>query len=131
MAKFIIGSDIKFAIDLTAIGFSMDNDDFDITVKTGRDTITASKDSPSPDGKLVIFREPELSSSSDSSSSESSDSSDSSTGDEGTWFAILKTEGLINGDVYVIGTAHIPDAQAYGAIRNEKAKEKLGELVKE
>lgn len=130
MATFIIGSDIKFAIDLTAIGFSMDNDDFDITVKTSRDTITASKDSPSPDGKLVIFREPELSSSSDSSSSDSS-SSDSSTGDEGTWFAILKTEGLMKGDVYVIGTAHIPDVQASGAIRNEKAKGKLGELVNE
>ena len=109
MANFIIGSEVKFAINLTAIGFSMDDDDFDLTVVTTRERITASKNSPSPDEKLIIFHE--------------------GTAEEGAWYAIIDTDGLSKGEIYVIATAHIVDSNASGGIRNELAKATLGTLV--
>lgn len=98
MADFFYkGDEIKFSIDLQAPGFSMDDDDFDIEVKSSRGgtPAAASKESPAQDGSLVIFKE------------------------EGTWYAIVDTTNLAAGDLTVVATAHIPDAHANDGIRRQ------------
>lgn len=104
MADFFYrGDEIKFSIGLQASGFSMDEDDFDIEVKSskGGTSAKASKESPAQDGSLVIFKE------------------------EGTWYAIVDTTNLAAGDLSVIATAHIPDEHANDGIRRQSAVNSL------
>lgn len=118
MTKIYKGEEKKFAINLTAVGFSMDDNDFEIEVATPKGGVKASKSEPTED--LRIFREPALSDSSDSSSS----------GDEGTWYGIIDTSKLPGtGEVKVVGTAFVPDVNANDGIRNEIAVDILGNLV--
>lgn len=109
---FIKGTEIKFSIDLTAKGFSMDDDDFDVEVLSTRGSVSGSKGGTSTD--LTIFHE-------------NSDSSDSS-GDEGAWYVLVKTDSLGIGELKVKATAHIPDASAFDGVRNEIASASLGTL---
>lgn len=125
MANFIIGSEVKFKIELNAIGFNMDQDDFDLDIYGPGVTINGSKEQGgSGDGKLMIFKEePVVTDSSDSSSS------DSSAEEPGEWYAIIDTTGMKKGEIKVIATAHIPDTNASGGVRNEKASVTLGQAV--
>lgn len=126
MANPIFGSEIKFAIELTAEGFDMDTNDFDIEVVASKKSVKASKTSPDPDGNLVIFREPAL-----PDGELTGDSSDSSSSEDiGVWYAIVNTEVLSPGAVNVIATAYIPDANAADGIRCEIAKKPLVTLDK-
>lgn len=125
MADFYKGDEIKFAINIEAQGFSMDDDDFDIEVASTRVSIKASKgdtaSSSSDDDNvpLVIFKEvPETSS--DSSSADSSSSEEESQG-EGQWYAIVDTSTLSTGSIRVISTAYVPDANANDGIRRQIA----------
>jgi hypothetical protein len=120
-----IGDEVKFAINITAPGFSMDDDDFEIEVSTPKASVKASKREPTVD--LLIFREPELGSSSDSSSSDSSSSEETQ---PGTWYAIVDMSKLSPGEVRVIATAHVYDPQANDSIRNMIAVTTLGTLKK-
>lgn len=123
MKKIYKGEEKKFLITLTAQGFSMDVDDFEIEVATAKGGVKASKSAPTDD--LRIFRESELS---DSSSSDSSDSS--SEEETGTWYGIIDTSKLPGtGDTKVIGTAFITDANANDGVRKEIAVAILGTLV--
>ena len=98
MAKIFKGEEKKFSITITAQGFSMDDEEFEIEVATPKGSVKASKSSPTND--LLIFREPALSGSSDSDSSDS----DSSEEEPGTWYGIIDTSKLPGtGDVKVIG----------------------------
>lgn len=121
MANIYKGRELKFSIELTAEGFSMDTMDFDIEVASPRNSVigyktsrSSSSDEPNPD--LIIFKD------SDSSSSDSS-------GDDGTWFCIVDTAKLSLGSLRVIATAHIQDANANDGIRNEIAVAPLGTLI--
>jgi len=127
MANFYQGSEVKIALDLTAEGFDMDRDDFEIEVAHPRGSAYGNKTNTGTDGKVIIFREPALSDSSSSSSS----SSDSSSSDEeqGTWYAIIDTTTFATGDARIIARAHIPEANASGAIRTEIAVAQLGRIV--
>jgi hypothetical protein len=123
-----IGDEVKFAINITAPGFSMDDDDFEIEVSTPKASVRASKREPTVD--LLIFREPELGSDSDSSDSSSSDSSSPGETQPGTWYAIVDMSKLSPGEVRVIATAHVYDPQANDGIRNMIAVTTLGTLKK-
>ena len=60
MANYYKGDEIKFAINIEAPGFSMDDDDFDIEVKSGNTSVKGYKDaSKSQDTAVVIFKETE------------------------------------------------------------------------
>lgn len=118
MADYYKGDEIKFAIELTAPGFSMDDDDFTIEVASPSNSVKGYKNPPQDAGTdVMIFKE------SDSSSSEE-------TTDEsgGTWYAIVNTSKLAVGALRVIATALIPDAHADDGIRTSIAVQKLATL---
>lgn len=111
MANIYQGDEKKFAIELTAPGFDIDTDDFDIEVKSPKVSIKASKGASNE--ALVIFFE-------------------TVTPAEGEpykqWYGIVDTTTLSFGDLTVIATAHIPDANANDGIRRESATAALGSL---
>ena len=105
------GTDIKFAVKLTADGFNMDTDDWDLLVVSGRTRFPISKSD--------CERVPALSDDPDSSDSEE---------EEGTWYAIVKTDNLAVGQLNVISTAYIVDAAAEGGVRKDVDVAKLTKL---
>lgn len=109
MADFYKGTEIKFKVELTAVGFSMDDDPFDIKVSTSRNS--------SVEGKKT-----------DTSAKQGSQ--DVSIVKEDTeWYVIVKTDNLQKGDMRVIATAHITDTGAFDGVRNEIAIAPLGRLL--
>lgn len=109
MATFYKGDEIKFAINLEVAGFSMDDDDFDIEVKSGNTSLKGSKGAGSKASTdIVIFKDPVTVS---------------------TWYAIVDTAKLPVGNMRVIATAHVIDANANDGVRKSIAVEKLGNLA--
>lgn len=115
MATFYKGDEVKFLLDITAQGFSMDDDDFEVEVRVGKKSVkgykTPAQDDPND---LVIYRE--------------------TTGQDGNettsaWYAILDTSKLEAGDMRVIATAHIVDEHANDGVRNATAVAALGRLT--
>ena len=105
------GDEKKFAIELTAPGFNIDTDDFDIEVKSPKSSIKASKGASTE--QLVIFYE-------------------TVTPAEGepykVWFGIVDTTTLSIGTLTVVATAYIPDANANDGVRRESDSKELGNL---
>lgn len=105
------GDEKKFAIELTAPGFDIDQDDFELEVKSPKVSIKASKKAPTT--ALCIFAE-------------------EVTPQEGApynvWYAIVDTATLSSGQIDVIATALVPDANANDGIRRESAVASLGTL---
>lgn len=116
MANIIKGTEKKFAINLTVPGFSMDDDDFEIEVATPAESLKGYKNPPAgASTDVLIF-------------------SETATPEEGdpvkTWYAIVNTGAFTKiGELRVIATAHVPDANANDGIRDEMAKVALGTLV--
>lgn len=102
------GDEIKFSIDLTAEGFSMDDDDFDIEVRSPSRSVKGYKNPPAGEEnlELIIYRE----------------------ASDGVWYCILDTSGLGVGTLGVVATAYVPDAHANDGIRTLIAKAVLGKL---
>ena len=94
---FYKGDEIKFSIELQAQGFSMDDDDFDIEVRSSRGgpVMRASKNASAEDGSLIIYES------------------------DGTWYGIVDTTDMTVGDLSVVATAHVPDAHANDGIRRQ------------
>lgn len=117
MAKFYKGSEVKFAINLTAQGFSMDEDDFVIEVASPRGSVKGYKTPVDNDPlDVVIFNETVQS---DNPEVESTS----------TWYGIVDTSKLSAGDLRVIATARIVDTNANDGVRNEIAVASLGTLA--
>lgn len=114
MAAIYKGTEKKFSLDIDAEGFDMDEDDFQVEVCTPRSSVVGVK-SLGGSADVRIFRE---------------DSDSSSSGESGTWWVIVDTQNLIPGDLRVIVTAHVPDANANDGIRNEVDVVQLGKLLK-
>lgn len=106
MANFILGSAVKFEIDLSAEGFSMNNDDFDVEIAGAKNSVYASKNTPDPQGNFTIYKE------------------------SNTWYGILKTDAVGLGDCKLIATAYITDSAAHGGNRKEIASTSFGRIVK-
>lgn len=121
MANFYKGDEIKFAINLEAPGFSMDEDDFSIEVKSGNTSIKGYKNpTPGSPTDVVIFKEtvtipPE------------EEGGTPTTKD--VWYAIADTKSLAIGTMRVIATAKIIDAHANDGVRDNIAVSQLGKLI--
>ena len=117
MANYYKGDEIKFSINLEAPGFSMDDDDFDIEVKSGNTSVKGSKGAgkQSTSG-LVIFKE---------NVTPEEDGAEPIP----TWFAIVDTATLALGSMRVISTAYIVDANANDGVRKNISVQSLGKLV--
>ncbi len=105
------GDEKKFAIELTAPGFDIDTDDFDLEVRSHKARVKASKGSSTED--LAIFYETVTPAEGDPYK---------------VWYAIVDTTKLIKGQLIVVATAYITDANASGGMRKESAKYVLGNL---
>lgn len=100
------GDEAKFSINLTAPGFSMDTDDFDIeVVSTIGGSLKGSKDGTGTD--VIIFKEDEA------------------------WYAIVNTGNELRpgGSLKVIATAYVPDAHADDGIRKQIATAVLDKFI--
>ena len=125
MANYYRGDEIKFAINLEAPGFSMDDDDFDIEVKSGNTSVKGYKDSSkSEDSSVVIFKETETVQPETPEGEEPQDPVTAS-----TWYAIVDTSTLALSNMRVIATAYIVDANANDGVRKNIAVQSLGKLV--
>ncbi len=125
MATFYKGDEIKFAINLEVAGFSMDDDDFDIEVKSGNTSLKGSKGAGSEASTdIVIFKETETVQPETPEGEEPQDPVTVS-----TWYAIVDTAKLPVGNMRVIATAHVIDANANDGVRKSIAVEKLGNLA--
>lgn len=111
MANIYQGDEKKFAIELTAPGFNIDTDDFDIEVKSPKVSIKASKGASTE--QLIIFYETVTPAEGDPYK---------------VWYGIVDTTTLSAGEISVIATAHVPDANANDGIRRESAVAVLGNL---
>ncbi len=115
MAKIYVGEEKKFAIELKADGFSMDDNDFEVEVMGPKNSVKGNKKNTLDEG-LRIFNE-------------------QVTPAEGepfnVWFGILDTSKLSGtGELKVIGTAFVPDANADDGIRKSMAvSTQLGNLA--
>lgn len=117
MANMIKGEEQKFALNITAEGFSMDADDFDVEISSSKASIIGKKVGAVSDTSelyktgsedVTISREP---------------------GDDGGWFVIAETEKLTKGDVNVTITAYVKDTAANDGTRKSLARAKLGTLI--
>jgi len=125
MANYYKNDEIKFAIKLEAPGFAMDTDDFDIEVKSGNTSVKGYKDaSKSQDTDVVIFKETETV---QPETPEGEEPQDPVT--INTWYAIVDTSKLAFGNMRVIATAYIVDANANDGVRKNIAVQTLGKLV--
>lgn len=125
MANYYKGDEIKFAINIEAPGFSMDDDDFDIEVKSGNTSVKGSKDaSKSQDSAVVIFKETETV---QPETPEGEEPAEPVT--VNTWYAIVDTSTLALSKMRVIATAYIVDANANDGVRKNIAVWTLGKLV--
>ena len=125
MDNYYKGDEIKFAIEIKASGFSMDDDDFDIEVKSGNTSVKGYKDaSKSQDTDVVIFKETKTV---QPETPEGEEPADPVT--VNTWYAIIDTSKLAFGKMRVIATAYIVDANANDGVRKNIAVQTLGNLV--
>lgn len=103
------GDEAKFSINLTAPGFSMDTDDFDIeVVSTIGGSLKGYKNPPAGSGTdVIIFKE------------------------DDAWYAIVNTENELRpgGSLKVIATAYVPDAHANDGIRKQIATAVLDKFI--
>ena len=125
MANYYKGDEIKFAINLEAPGFSMDDDDFDIEVKSGTTSVKGYKNSESQTSTdIVIFKE---TTTTQPETEEGEEPAEPVT--VNTWYAIVDTSTLALNEMRVIATAYIVDANANDGVRKNIAVQKLGRLV--
>lgn len=100
------GDEAKFSINLTAPGFSMDTDDFDIEVVSNiGGSLKGSKGGTGTD--VIIFKE------------------------DDAWYAIVNTENELRpgGNLKVVATAYVPDAHADDGIRKQIATAVLDKFI--
>lgn len=118
MSDFFKGTEIKFAVELVAEGFSMDDDEWELQVISGKTSISIPKSSCQ---REVTTIDPPV--------TDSSSSSSEPPVEVVTWYAIADTSTLSLGSVRVVATAHIPDTAAADGVRNEIDVKTLCHLV--
>ena len=119
------GDEIKFSIELTAQGFSMDDDDFDIEVVSARGgSVKGSKNPPAgSDTDVIIFSEEK-----ETTIPPAEEGGEPTTETSTVWYAIVKTEKLETSELRVIATAYVPDTHADDGIRKQTAVKVLDNL---
>lgn len=121
MDTFFKGEEIKVAINLEAPGFSMDNDDFIIEVKSGKVIITGYKNPPEGSSTdVIIFKETETVPPEEEGGEETT---------VNKWYAIIDTKSLPAGTLTMIATAKILDTHANDGVRDSIATAQLCKLL--
>lgn len=118
MVTFYKGTEIKFKIEIQALGFDMNEQDFDVEVISTRGSVSGSKKGHSADGRwgnkdLFISR-----------TEEEIDGEK-----KYEWYVVADTTTLSVGNLIVKVTAYINDEMAYDGVRTDIAKETLGRLI--
>ena len=116
------GDEVRFTINLTAPGFSMADDDFEIEVSSSRGgSIKGYKTPPAGEDPLdvIIFSET-VETTVPAEEPEGEPTVESTT----TWYVIADTSKLNAGELKVIGTAYVPDAHANDGVRRQTAVNK-------
>lgn len=119
------GDEAKFSINLTAPGFSMDTDDFDIEVVS---TIGGSlKGSKGGTGTDVIIYSEQTETQVPSEDPQGEPTTETTT----TWYAIVNTGNELRpgGSLKVIATAYVPDAHANDGVRKQIATTVLDKFI--
>ncbi|MBQ8713008.1 MAG: hypothetical protein IJ551_09375 [Prevotella sp.] len=135
MDNFYKGDEVKFAINLEAPGFSMDDDDFEIEVKSGNTSVKGYKgEQAGASSALIIFKEtvtPPVSDTQEGSDNEEEGQEENvqEPTPVTTWYAIVDTKTLAVGTMRVIATARIVDAKANDGVRDNIAVATLGKLI--
>lgn len=113
------GDEAKFAFELKAEGFSMEDDDFEVEIVGLRGgSIKGYKTPPagSEDTDVIIYSETE-----ETQIPPEEEGGEPTVETTTTWFCIFKTEKLTAGDLKVVTTAYVPDAHADDGIRTQSA----------
>lgn len=100
MENWYIGTDLKFEIELTSSGFSMDDDDWTISVKS------ANK---------IVQEIPK---------------SDCVKEQDGKWYVFVNAEYLKKGDLELVAHAYVPDEHFNDGYRDEVDKVRVGRMNK-
>ena len=97
----LLGTDLKIKVELTCEGFSMDDNDFDLTVRWNGGTDTYTKREEEKDTHIIRSQ-------------------------EGDWYLCIPTEGM-KGLVTLIAKLYVPDSdfQFQDNIREEIVKQDL------
>ena len=95
-----LGSDIKVVIEMTAPGFSMNNDDWEVIFKCGGKTVATRT-------KAECIKDY-----------------------QGNWYATLRGADMKNGMLSVVFHALVPDYDWDDGIRNEYDKQDIAPVVK-
>lgn len=121
METYIRGEEIKFAINLEAEGFSMNDNDFTIEAKSGKQSVIGYKNPEQGSPlDLIIFKEVVIVPPAEEGGEETATEQ---------WFAILDTKSLPIGVVTVIATAKIPDSHANDGVRDSLESTQLCRLI--
>jgi hypothetical protein len=121
----IQGDEPKFAINLTAPGFSMDTDDFDVEiVSTVGGSLKGSKGGSGTD--VIIFSQTE-----EITVPPAEEGGEPTVQTVTKWYVIVDTskELLPGGSLKVIGTAYVPDAHANDGVRKQTVVKTLDNFV--
>lgn len=119
------GDETKFAINITAEGFSMDRDDFDVEVEsTLGGSLKGSKGGTGTD--VIIFSETE-----EVTVPPAEEGGEPTVENVTTWYVIVDTskELVPGGALNVIVTAYIRDDHANDGTRKQTAVKKLDNFV--
>lgn len=98
----LLGTDLKIKVELICEGFSMDDNDFDLTLRWNGGSKTYKKTSSSTDENIVKAQ------------------------DGSGWYLVIETEELsMKGLVTLIATLYVPDTDFPDGIRSEVVKQDL------
>lgn len=100
MENWYLGTDLKFHIEMTSTGFSMDDDDWSILVKNANKVI---QEIP----KSGCLRE-----------------------DDGEWYVHINAEHLKKGDLALVAHIYVPDPNFNDGYRDEIELVKVGKINK-
>lgn len=104
-----LGTVLKYKVEITAEGFSMDEDDFEIEIRRGKESVVLHKED-----LLIHEVEPE-----------GSGSGSGSGEPELEYYMLVDTEALGAGKYEVITRAYVPDDDIEGGVRPEIDKQTL------
>lgn len=100
--KSFVGTEMKYKVTITAEGFDMDSDDWEIMVCRGKTCRTFEKAD-------CVHREEQV-------------VTPSGTTTESVWYLCFNTADFGPGNYYAVLTAHVPDADFPDNIRDEVKK---------
>jgi hypothetical protein len=100
--NILLGTDLKIKVELICEGFSMNDDNFDLTLRWNGGDMTYKKTESSTDEHIVEAQ------------------------DGSGWYLVIETEKLnMKGLVTLIATLYVPDTDFPDKIRSEVVKQDL------